>query len=326
MAQITFDPTVPPNTESPRNGATRIRNLTAELMAILGLPTLSFETVGGPFIESFDANGAATFVSNSLVQSDPTVPLGIVTQQYAQALVPYAVTAGGDAYTATFPDVRSPIVAGQLLTAKFSQANTTTSPTLNLNGTGAAPLTTVIGGSPAIGLIQASGTYDLVFDDTTASWVLLGAAVTVFPLTGNVSAGGFVINDLGNGAVVGDSAQLGQFPAVNSAQGYFQIPAIVGGSTVGTGTLTVMTVQWGIVAPSNITSGGTATPAVTFPVAFNSACYSVVQGTIVPTGHGQAGFSSIVSGSVTTTGFTYQLGNAAGLTLAIGGYWIAIGQ
>ena len=325
MASVTFDPTVPPNTESPRNGATRIRNLTAELMAILGLPNLTAETVGGPFIESFDVNGAATFVSNSLVQSDPTVPLGIVTQQYAQALVPYVVTAGGDAYTASFPDITS-LNSGQLLTAKFNQANTTTSPTLDLNSLGAVPITTVTGGSPAIGLIQASGTYDLVYDGVTASWVLLGSSVAAFPLTSNESAGGFKFTDLANSANVGDSVQAGQFPAVASAQGYFQLPCIVGGSTVGTGTLTVMTVQWGIVAPSNITGGGTATPAVTFPIAFSSACYSVTQGTIVPTGHGQAGFSSVVSGSVTTTGFTYQLGNASGGTLAIGGYWMAIGQ
>src|SRR5216684_2302614 len=40
MATFTVDPTVPPNSENPQNGATRIRNVAGWLLDVLGLSAI----------------------------------------------------------------------------------------------------------------------------------------------------------------------------------------------------------------------------------------------------------------------------------------------
>lgn len=60
---FTIDPTVPPNSENPQNGATRIRNLTAELLQVLGFTGTVAETIASPAGAQIDTNTGLFLIS-----------------------------------------------------------------------------------------------------------------------------------------------------------------------------------------------------------------------------------------------------------------------
>jgi len=320
---ITIDSSVPPNTESPRNGATRIRNLAAALQGLIGLPTSGAQTVGGPFIVSFDPSGNPTFPSLSQVAADPTAALGLATKQYVDAKVPFVVATGGDSYVGTFADIPS-LVAGQLVNVKFPIANTGTSPTFNLNSTGAVPIAMVDGTSPAVGVIKTGGIYELVFDAATATWVLAGQlnSTSVFPLQTDVSANSHRITNLAAPTTAGDALSFGAFTGVNASTGSMSFQLDIGGSPV------TLTLNWGVSAPQTVNANSNSgAVAVSFATAFTSACFSASATATQIGGAGANGCTvSIDNSSITTAGFSGYIANTTGTNRSMGFQWFAVGH
>lgn len=74
----------------------------------------------------------------------------------------YVDVSGADTYTATPAPVLAAYTTGQVFYGRFSVTNTTTGPTLNLNGLGALTLTKNGGSALAVGDIGAGTTKELV--------------------------------------------------------------------------------------------------------------------------------------------------------------------
>ena len=308
-------------------GAQRIRNIGAALLAMLGQGGSGLTTFAGSLVTSIDGAGLPTFPGDSKVGADPTAALSIPTKQYVDAKTPYLVTVGGDAYTGTFPDIPN-LVTGQYIQVKINQANTTTSPTFNLNSTGAVPIVTVIGASPAIGVLAVGGTYLMVYDGGTNTWVLtsLGNPTTgTFPLSANANANAFQINDLAVGSAIGDALSALNFFGVANQPGYVKIPLASVTSPAST-PLTTLIFQWGTVAPTSVSAGSFNPVPTVFPTNFTSSVFTVLLGVIADNNGGAHGaVVSAQSGTVSTSGFTLQVGNGAANPFSIGAYWLAIG-
>jgi len=259
---------------------------------MLNLPTgAGAQTVNGPFISSFDASGNPTFPSLSQVAADPTTATGIATKQYVDARTPYVAATGGDAYAGTFSDIPV-LINGQRVAVKFPAANTTTSPTFNLNSIGAISIKMLNGASPAVGVFLINSIYEMLYDSGSNTWVVIS------------------VSNPGGGP-----------SGVNNALGSLTIPASVAGVSAN------FIVNWGIVTPSVIANGALATTTITFATAYVTACYAVLVG--VTSGNNanaaENALANSVNSTATTTGFTLQRVNVGGGSLTIGAYWAAIG-
>jgi len=81
------------------------------------------------------------------------------------------VTTGTTALTATFANVPTfTLVDGVRVLLEIGSANTTTTPTLNVNGSGAKSIKKNDGSSLAIGDLVAGGYYEFVYDSGESSW------------------------------------------------------------------------------------------------------------------------------------------------------------
>lgn len=115
-------------------------------------------------------------INAGITDMQPALDLSnIITQPYLigvapTALIPYATTSGGDAYTATIAGLTA-IKTGQNITVRFNTPNTTTSPTLNINSLGAANIFTQEGTNVAVGQLLANTPYQLWNDGF--SWYLM---------------------------------------------------------------------------------------------------------------------------------------------------------
>lgn len=83
--------------------------------------------------------------------------------------------AGGDTYTATLAGAM--LTDGQQLQGQFTNANTTTSPCLELNGGGCIPIVTMSATAPVIGGIGANAFETLTYDQTLNKWLYLAGPV-----------------------------------------------------------------------------------------------------------------------------------------------------
>lgn len=99
----------------------------------------------------------ATTSANGLMASADKIALNNSTG--------YGITAGtGAAYTVTLSPAPSSLAAGLRITVKFHAANTTTTPTINVNGLGVKTIVRPSGAVP-VGFIKAA-VYTLVYDGT----------------------------------------------------------------------------------------------------------------------------------------------------------------
>lgn len=184
---FTLDPAVPADSETPRNGASRIRSLTAEVLELFGETGSASETYTLAPIASVDkTTGLAT------VQGVPTTSLGIATKGYVDASTPSNVFVGSAAGTNTITTTLAPVPANQAALAGFvihlRIANTNTGAvTFNPNGFGA--LAIVKNGNSALtgGELPAGSWVDLVYDTTNTNYQLLNP-ITAVPLTSQARA------------------------------------------------------------------------------------------------------------------------------------------
>ena len=89
------------------------------------------------------------------------------------------VTSGEDTITATFPNVPTVVLTdGIRVLLEIGAANTGTSPTLNLNGTGAKNIKKVDGTSLAIGDLVLGGYYEFVYDSGSTEWKVLNLPIS----------------------------------------------------------------------------------------------------------------------------------------------------
>lgn len=138
MAAVTLDPTLPPDSETPRLGAQRIRNLTAEVLELFGFTGTVPETVSGPPF-SMDASGNITLNGQPLTVNDPTTALGVANKEYVDAAGISSGTATGvNTLTVTLTPVPATLAAltNKLILLSNTSANTGAA-TLNANSSGA---------------------------------------------------------------------------------------------------------------------------------------------------------------------------------------------
>jgi hypothetical protein len=178
---FTLDPTVPADSETPRNGASRIRSLTGEVLELFGETGFSPITYALPPIATVDhTTGLAT------VQGVPTTSLGIATKGYVDASTPSNVFVGQGAGTNTLTTTLAPVPASQAALAGFvihvRIANTNTgATTFNPNGLGA--LAIVKNGNNALGggELVAGSWMDLTYDTTNTNYQIIGIIPAAAP-------------------------------------------------------------------------------------------------------------------------------------------------
>lgn len=85
-------------------------------------------------------------------------------------------------------------------------------------------------------------------------------------------------------------------------------------------------IQWGVATTPTTGSfgSGTATGTVTFPTAYNSACFSVVPGTRFNAAPSGSRYAGVTITSISATQFTWSLNGSSGAS--DGFYWISIGN
>ena len=94
--------------------------------------------------------------------------------------------AGTDTYTATVTPAITAYATGLRVTGKFTNANTATAPTLNLNSVGAKTIFKGVGATAMVAEdIAASGVYQFIYDATLNSaaggWLILNPAIPTIP-------------------------------------------------------------------------------------------------------------------------------------------------
>lgn len=175
---ITFDPTQPTDSSSPRLGAADMRTIVATILQWFGYTGLTAASVtNAPF--SFDAAGDVNLNGQPTVTNPPITSLGIANKGYVDAgTIPgnYGVTSGTNAYTVTLASNPSSLAAlqGSLILLSITNGNTG-SATLAPNGLAATPIEKGINGS----LVQL-GNNDL----PTGSLAVISYDGTVFELLG----------------------------------------------------------------------------------------------------------------------------------------------
>lgn len=185
------------------------------------LPTNSWNpAVSGTDIDPADWNESATDLETAMSQSiastgvttiSANLPMsgykhtnvgvasartqyGVVSQIQDGAYT-YAAASGTDTYTATLAPAITGYVTGGSYVVKFTNANLTTTPTLNLNSVGAKTITKQDGTAVAAGDIAAGGVYTLVYDGTnmqiaspSSAAAPTGASYVVIALNGTLTA------------------------------------------------------------------------------------------------------------------------------------------
>ncbi len=209
--------------------------------------------------------------------------------------VNFAVAGGtADAMTATLSPAPASLADGLAIRLQAASANTGPA-TLNLNGLGALPITSVGGTALQAGQIAAGGLYSLVFSSALNGWVLTGQ-----------SAGQFAVPaaNVPNAAV-----NLGQFVSSLSLMGgYVVVPSALSPSGV-------WIVQFGRVV--TISTGDTT---VVYPTAFPTGA-SIVVGTV---GDALSDFIVFVTNGTTAASFKCNAISAGGRN-ARSCSWLALG-
>lgn len=106
--------------------------------------------------------------------------------------------AGTDTYTVTVNSLLAAYSSSVYYRITFTNANTVTNPTLNINSIGAKSIIDNAGSALSIGDLKAGGTYDLVYDGTDLRVMNLGGGGgggSGWPLTGSASLTGNVAVD-----------------------------------------------------------------------------------------------------------------------------------
>lgn len=125
-----------------------------------------------------------------------------------------------DAYTITSDAVAAidtAYAAGMRFTLKANHTNTTTTPTLNVDGVGAVTITTPGGGAVAVGAIVSGGLYDLIYNATGPRFELASAVGQ--PLDATLTALAALSWSSGNALVqftAADTVSLTLTPSVSS--------------------------------------------------------------------------------------------------------------
>ena len=209
--------------------------------------------------------------------------------------VNFAVAAGtANAITATLSPAPDSLVDGFPVRLRATSTNSG-AVTLNLNGTGVLPITSVGGTALQAGQIAGGGIYNLVYSSTLNSWALTSQ-----------SAGQFAVPaaNVPNAAV-----NLGQFvSSLSLTSNYVLVPSANSPSGV-------WVVQTGRVV--TVVGGDTT---VTYPFAFPTAASSVV-GSV---GDAASDFIAFVTNGTTTTSFKCSAISAGGRN-ARSCSWLAFG-
>lgn len=163
-----------------------------------------------------------------------------------------ATTSGGDAYTATVGVATYNV--GDEYRIRFNQANTTTSPTLALDGLSAVSLTDNAGNAPYVGQILASGEYTVRYSSASTFEIIGGLQPAPQVITSKIQP----FSATGGSTLVA---------TLNSSALDFRSGTLSSGtvSTVSTGNLT-------LTIPAAATLGATAsigTVRLIFVVAYN---------------------------------------------------------
>ena len=259
---FTLDPTQPLNAQSPRQGALRIRELTARVLQVLGFDGLTDKTLTLPPFKSVDlATGLAE------VQADPTVALGIATKQYVDAASGVSgIASGTDTYVTTLTPAPAQLsdLSGRVAIVKIVNANTGPA-TINCNSFGATPIKKNVTEALEAGDIPAGFIAALAFDGTNFQLVSVGRDF-VTEAEGDAryaKLAGLATQTFKVGAAI-DPAHAVRFDQiVNSlgVSGYIGIPTSAG----------VLLIQW--MPVTAVGSNSTKTQA--WPTAF-STFYAVV--------------------------------------------------
>lgn len=128
-------------------------------------PTLNLNSLGAKTIVRWDGSAllAGEIIANGhyTVRYDGTNMALISSPWFA-----YATASGTDTYTATLSPVPAAYQTGAEYRIKFTNANTSTTPTLNLNSLGAKTIVSQTGGALVAGQIAATSQQTLRYDGT----------------------------------------------------------------------------------------------------------------------------------------------------------------
>ena len=230
------------------------------------------------------AYGASSITNSNIsaYYAAPSLPVGGIVGGAQQS----AVAAGtSDALTANYTPAPTALVNGLTLIVRAAAANATTTPTFSPNGLTARTIVKGNGLALAAGDIAGAGHWlEMQYDSTLTAWVLQN------PATG--------INTLSAASFTGSNQSL-------AASGFQKLP---GG----------LILQWGKVSAL----AGGATSAVTFPVTFTSAVYSVTTGYGLATGAPASNRYALHVVAAATTGFTAENSDVSAADF----HWIAIGK
>jgi len=192
------------------------------------------------------------------IGADTTV---MATQKQVQqgAAVCANDTGAADAYVVTLAPVPSSLTRYLTVCFKASNANATTTPTINVNGLGAKTIVSESGAAVAAGVIQASGYYWLQYDDSSTKFFMVshaskmpGAGIVVAP---NAQTGaGYTVVSTDWGKLLTLSNAAAQVLTLPQAGGSFPNGFYVDVENTGAGVWTI--------TPTTSTIDGAATLAL----------------------------------------------------------------
>lgn len=214
-------------------------------------------------------------------------------------------TAGGDAYTVTIAPAPDSLETNMVISLEFNQVNTTTTPTLNLNGFGAA---TIVAADGATALIAGNitGTHVLQYDG--ALWRLLTpTSIAVTNPTGGtagqiLTSTGATASTFQNRPAIGNQVFSGNgtftTPAATRAETEFKFTIVGGGGGGGGSALATSSGSGGGAGATAIywVTGLTAALACTITVGASAA-----GGNTAGTNGAAGNLSSAVVNGVTVT-------------------------
>lgn len=198
-------------------------------------------------------NGFANGLTNCITkdgQSTPTADIGLggfkiknianatlatdavnAGQIQGGLLTYYADTGAADVYVITPSPAISSYVAGQTWRVKITNANLTTTPTLNVNGLGTKVIKLSDGSGPVANTIVAGGIYEVTYDGTNMQIINTGTGAT---------AGNFTTITASSNATIGGTlgvTGLSTLPTVTISGGTINNTS-VGATTKSTGGFT----------------------------------------------------------------------------------------
>jgi hypothetical protein len=234
----------------------------------------------------------------------------------------------GPAFTGALSPAITGYVTGQHYILKWTQASQGND-TVNLNGLGAIPVVWNVSTALVAGDVSAGAETEVVYDGTNFqlqggnSGISLIAGGFLLRAAGNANSK--QINNLANPAAAGDALSLGLFLGTLASKGSIKIPVWTGSA------FQFLIINWGPLSSKTVGSGSSAQEVQSFQTAFTTACYGVLCTVIANnsgTDNGSAGGeASVLTGSISTSGFTSQLGyGAGGGTITISGFYVAWGR